>query len=192
MHTSHWKYLHLNPVCILCQYMSLGRIYHIFPDIPSIHLTAIQSSFFCFLYQLLFLILAGLSYFQAVCYMWRISWVSNEHLLNFLVDCLVFSRECVIAKIDLVVIYRLRDIKLSLIYIFVILLFLKENFLFVNLIVTVHAFLSILLPSVTVFNYISILFAVRTVIVVLPFCIISILVPTITTVVERSLDLIHV
>ena len=82
----------------MCQYTSPGRIYHIFSGIPSSFLEAIPSSFSCFLSWLLFLLLLGFSYFQAVQHMWRRYWARNRNLLNLLVGCFIFAHECVITK----------------------------------------------------------------------------------------------
>ena len=71
-------------------------------------------------------------------------------------------------------------------------LFLPEYPFFVTLLVTVHAFLPILLFSVTLFNDMSIPFAVRTGLVYLYLCTISTLVPISTTFAALSLDMTYV
>ena len=128
MHVSRWVYLHLNPVCMLCPYTSLDRIYYLFYGIPSSLLKATPSSFSCFLSWLLFLLLVGLSYFQDVHHMRCISWVSNGNLLNLLVDIFNFSCECVITKKELVTIYLFRNISLLSLFFFVFFSFFQRNF----------------------------------------------------------------
>ena len=99
--------------------------------------------------------------------MWRRSWVINEHFLNFLVGGFIFTHECIIAKEDLVVIYLFSYIILFLLLFlfFVIYLFLLSDLLFITLLVTVRAFLPVLIIAVTFFNRVSILFLVYTVLV---------------------------
>ena len=58
-------------------------------------------------------------------------------------------------------IYLFSDIRLFLLFIFVIFLFLPAELFFVTLLVTVREFLPILLDAVTSFNNVSIIFAVR-------------------------------
>ena len=83
----------------------------------------------------------------------------------------------------LVMIYLFSDISLLLLFIFIISLFLPVDLFFVNLLMTVRAFLPILLLAVTFFNYASIIFEVRTGLVLFYFRTIFTLVTIFTTVV---------
>ena len=177
------KYLNLNPVCILFQYTSPGIIYHLFSGIPSSRLEMISSSLSCFLSWTFFYLLYICHIFQALHQMWRRSWVSNEHFLKFLVDFILFLHARVSSPKKLVMIYLFSDISLLLLFIFIISLFLPVDLFFVNLLMTVRAFLPILLLAVTFFNYASIIFEVRTGLVLFYFRTIFTLVTIFTTVV---------
>ena len=74
------------------------------------------------------LLLVVLSHFQAIHHMWRRSQVSNEHLLNSLVDCLIFAQNCIIAKKELVMIYFFSENGLFPFFYSIIFLFLPEDF----------------------------------------------------------------
>ena len=64
-------------------------------------------------------------------------------------------------------IYYFSDIRLLILLLFVIYLFIPEELLFVTLLVKVHALFPILLISVILFNGVSVIFAVCTVLIFL-------------------------